>query len=376
MRIAIVLNTSWNIYNFRQGLVQSLLQEGHQIIAIAPYDKYSEKLVEMGCEYKPVKLQNKGSNPFKDLQFTWQLFKIFRETSPDIVLQFTIKPNIYGTFAARLLNIPVVNNVCGLGTVFLRKGLTSLVAKLLYKLAFWFPEKVFFQNEEDLKLFVEKRLVDYKITDLVPGSGIDLNKFQPQEKPTKNKEFTFLMIARLLYDKGIMEYVEAANILKNKGIEARFQILGAVEEDANLGVSQKIVEQWVENGIIEYLGTTDDVTQYIAQADCVVLPSYREGTPRSLLEAASMAKPLIATNIAGCKQTIDHGVNGFLCEIKNSYDLAHQMEKMYKLPSEKLQAMGKASRKKVEREFDERFVIKKYLHTIAEIAQKRNIAYA
>lgn len=363
MRIAIVLNTSWNIYNFRKGLAQALLKEGHQVIAIAPPDKYSNYLTEMGCEYYPVKLENKGSNPLKDFGYMRQLYKIYRQTKPDAILHFTIKPNIYGTLAAYPLRKLVINNVCGLGTVFLRDNWTSRIAKSLYKFSFRLPKKVFFQNEDDLQLFLEQKLIKEKPTDLVPGSGIPLDKFTPQ--PFKrNIKFTFLMIARLLYDKGIVEYIDAIKILKQKGIDAQFQLLGSIDEDKNLGISRKLLDSWIEEGLINYLGTTDNVAKVIATADCVVLPSYREGTPRSLLEAAGMAKPIITSNIAGCRQTVDDGINGFLCEVKSAKDLADKMEKMYLLDDDTLRLMGLASREKAVNQFDEEIVIEKYMNII------------
>ncbi len=373
MRIAIVLNTSWNIYNFRRGLTKSLIDKGHQVIAIAPPDKYSDYLTEMGCEFYPVHMERKGSNPLQDLKYMRQLYQIYREAKPDALLQFTIKPNIYGTLAALPFRKLVINNVCGLGTVFLRDDLTSKVAKMLYKLSFRFPKRVFFQNEDDLQLFLDEGLIRRKVSDLVPGSGIPLDQFQPRHFQ-RNRVFKFLMIARLLYDKGILEYVEAARQLRQQGIQARFQVLGFLDEDRNLGVSQTQLNSWIEEGVIDYLGTTDQVAEVIAQADCVVLPSYREGTPRSLLEAASMAKPLIATDIAGCRQTIDEGHNGFLCQVKSASDLADKMARMYRLDDLTLQAMGLASRAKVEQEFDEQLVIQKYLHLIDcyEVLLKRN----
>jgi glycosyltransferase involved in cell wall biosynthesis len=305
-------------------------------------------------------MQNKGSNPLKDFSYMRQLYRIYKRANPDVILQFTIKPNIYGTLAAYPLRKLVVNNVCGLGTVFLHDNLTAKVAQMLYRFSFRFPKRVFFQNEDDRSLFVEKKLIRSKATDLLPGSGIPLDKFMPTEFK-RNEEFSFLMIARLLYDKGICEYVEAARIAKKNGIKAKFQILGAIDTDKNLGISEAQLQAWIEEGVIEYLGTTDDVPAVIAQADVVVLPSYREGTPRALLEAASMGKPIITTDIAGCRQTVDNGINGYLCEVKNAKDLAAKIEKMYALDNQSLMKMGQASRLKVENEFDEKIVIQKYL---------------
>lgn len=364
MRIAIVLNSSWNIYNFRRGLIEEFLKEGHTVLAIAPPDRYSHYLIEMGCEFHPVTLEKKGSNPFKDIKYLSRLYKIYKKTKPDVTLQFTIKPNIYGTLAASMLNIPVVNNVCGLGTVFLREQLlSSKVARLLYKFSFRFPQKVFFQNQDDLSLFIERKYINPSITDLVPGSGIPLDKFKSPGF-RRNSEFKFLLIARLIYDKGIIEYIEAIKLLKAKGLQATFQILGAIEEDANLGIPKSQLDCWINEGLIEYLGVSDNVQSKISEADCIVLPSYREGTPRVLLEAASMSKPLIATNVPGCKQTIDDGVNGFLCKLQDAQDLAAKMKQMMQLDDQKLMYMGEKSRRKAEKEFDEKLVVKKYMDTI------------
>lgn len=364
MRIAIVLNSSWNIYNFRRGLIEEFLKEGHTVLAIAPKDNYSSLLTEMGCEFYPVTLEKKGSNPFKDIKYLGRLYRVYKNTKPDIILQFTIKPNIYGTLAASMLNIPVINNVCGLGTVFLREQLlSSKVARLLYKFSFRFPQKVFFQNQDDLSLFIERKYINPNITDLVPGSGIPLEKFKSSGF-RRNKVFKFLLIARLIYDKGILDYIEAIKILKSQGLDAQFLVLGALEEDANLGISKQLLDGWVNEGLVQYLGVSDNVSAVINDADCVVLPSYREGTPRVLLEAASMSKPLIATNVPGCKQTIDHGENGFLCNLKDPKDLASKMASMLHLNDQQLMMMGQKSRKKAEMEFDEKLVVRKYMDTI------------
>jgi len=373
MRVAIVLNTSWNIYNFRQGLVNSFIKQGHQVIAIAPRDKYTIFLEEMGCDFYPVTMDNQGTNPLKDLNYAHQLYKAYKTLKPDFVLQFTIKPNIYGTFASYLLKIPTINNVCGLGTVFLNSGFSSFLAKKLYKFAFKLPNQVFFQNQDDLDLFLEKKLIKESITDLVPGSGVPLDKFKPKFAQN-NDFFTFLVVSRVIYDKGIVEYAEAAKILKEKGIKAKFQLLGSQDDNDKRCISSETLKAWQEEGLIEYLGTSDDVASIMQKADCVVLPSYREGTPRSLLEAASLGKAIVTTDIAGCKQTVEDGKNGFLCEVQNAEDLATKMEKIYSLDDNTLQEMGKYSRKKMEDEFDEKIVIKQYWKAIKSITEEKKIS--
>ena len=366
MRIAIVLNSSWNIYNFRLGLLRALRESGYDMMVIAPEDAYSHKLKELGFEFCPVKMDSKGVNPLKDSSVIWQLYKIYKAAAPDIILHYTVKPNIYGTLAANLLGIPSINNVCGLGTVFLKKGLVSSVAKMLYKIAFQYPKKVFFQNEDDYDLFLKEGLVRKEIADNVPGSGINLQNFIPQPKYRTGK-FTFLVISRLIYDKGIMEYIEAINMLRAQGVDARFQLLGAKEAAHTRGIHPILVDDWVDQGIVEYLGTTDDVRPFINQADCVVLPSYREGLPRTLLEAASLAKPIVTTDVPGCRDVVTDGENGFLCQVRNAKDLAEKMRWMYSLTPKELERMGAMGRQRVESCFDEKLVIQKYRQAIEEV---------
>ncbi|MBX2967657.1 MAG: glycosyltransferase family 4 protein [Cyclobacteriaceae bacterium] len=366
MKVAIVLNTSWNIYNFRLSLIRSLQEQGHEIYTIAPADSYTSFLEEQGCKHYDLKMDSRGANPIKDAALIFELYSIYRKIRPDVILHYTIKPNVYGTLAAALLRIPVVNNVCGLGTVFLKNGLLSIMAKFLYRLSFRFARKVFFQNPDDLKLFLDENLVKKQAVDLIPGSGIDLKRFAPVNYQ-RNPKFTFLLISRLITDKGILEYIDAVKKLKAEGIEAKFQVLGAMDPEHKRGINKEVIQSWINSGTIEYLGTTDDVRHFIQQADCVVLPSYREGTPRTLLEAASSSKPIIATDVPGCNQVVEHQVNGLLCKLKDADDLAHQMRTLAGMDDNTLQAFGTNGRKKMEAQFDESIVINKYLHAIHEV---------
>lgn len=370
MKIAIVINTSWNIFNFRLGLIRALLARQYEVHAIAPPDEYTEKLMRIGCSFTPIEMDNTGTNPVKDLALTVALYKIYKKVNPEIILHFTIKPNIYGSLAAKLAGIPVINNVSGLGTVFLRKSSSSSIAKLLYRLAFRFPQKVFFQNSDDQELFLNKKLVNTKITEVLPGSGIDIEIFKP-ERLEKNKVFTFLLIGRLIQEKGINEYVEAAEILGKIDKEIIFQILGAKAPDGARGISLATIESWASHGHVSYLGTTDDVRPYIHRADCVVLPSYREGTPRTLLEAASLGKPIIASNVPGCNHIVTHEYNGYLCKVKDAKDLAEKMLKMVHLDVVQREEMGLKSRRRIEDQYDEKFVIERYFQEIHEILHKK-----
>lgn len=366
MKIAVVLNTSWNIYNFRMNFVRELLALGHEVHTVAPVDEHTRLLTEAGCIHHKVKMDSRGANPIKDSALILELFLIYKKVRPDIILHYTIKPNVYGTLAASLLKIPVINNVCGLGTVFLKNNLVSAIAILLYKISFRFAHKVFFQNPDDMGLFVTKKLVAKEAVDLLPGSGIDLVKFQPLEFK-RNEKFTFLLISRLISDKGILDYIEAIKKLKAAGFNANFQILGAKDPKHKRGIKLEVINEWINSNIVEYLGTTNDVRKYINQADCIVLPSYREGTPRTLLEAASSSKPIIATDVPGCNHVVVNRYNGLLCKLKDPNDLANKMEEIASLDDDVLKEFGKNGRIKMEAEYNESIVINKYLRALDQI---------
>ena len=346
--------------------VHALLEKGYEVHTIAPEDDYTHLLRDAGCIHHKVKMDSRGANPIKDSALVLELFMIYRRVRPDVILHYTIKPNVYGTLAASLLGIPVVNNVCGLGTVFLKDNVVSLVAITLYRISFRFASKVFFQNPEDLKLFLNRKLVPSRAADILPGSGIDLKKFKAMDFKRNNK-FTFLLISRLITDKGVMEYVEAVRKLRAGGLDANFQVLGAMDPEHKRGIKKKVIQEWINSGTIQYLGTTNDVRSFIDKADCVVLPSYREGTPRTLLEAASSAKPIIATDVPGCNHVVEDNYNGLLCKLKDANDLADKMKMMATFEDEKLKVFGLNGRAKMELEYDESMVIDKYLTTLAAL---------
>ena len=367
--IAIVINTSWNIFNFRLGLLKALQKEGYNIVAIAPKDEYSKKLEDLGIKHYDIKINNKGTNPFEDAKLVFAFRKLYKEINPDIILQYTIKPNIYGSMAAGMLGIPVISNISGLGTVFLNNSLSSKIARLLYKIALSTPKKVFFQNTHDKALFIDSKLVTKAQTGLLPGSGIDTEVFKPEEKQTIGNKIQFLCVARLVKDKGIKEYEAAARQLKQKYDNVEFAILGAYYSDNPTAISKKEIEAWKEEHIINYLGSNDDVRSVMLEADCIVLPSYREGLSRVLLEAGSLEKPIVTTDVPGCRDVVDDGVNGFLCQVRDAESLADAMEKILLMSEEERIAMGKKGRKKVIAEFDEKLVIEKYKEVITELIQ-------
>jgi len=369
MKVAIVVNTSWNIYNYRLGLVKALIAEGHEVYAIAPHDEFSDSLIEVGCKYIPVKMDNWGTNVFKDLKLIYDFQKIYKSLKPDVIFHFTIKPNIYGTIAARLLNISSISNVSGLGTVFMKENFVTKLVKKMYEIAFRFPEKIFFQNEDDIAFFKKHALVKEDKIEIVPGSGVNTDHFVPNGHQ-KNGKFTFLMVSRMLYDKGVVEYIEARKQIQDNGRVIEFQLLGGIDPGHVRGIPEEDINDWVDKGLVNYLGTAKDVRPYIDKADCVVLPSYREGTPRTLLEAASMAKPLLATDVPGCNNVVEDNVNGLLCKAKDVDDLADKMKQMIKASDEELLKFGENARSMVKSRFDEKIVIKQYIKTLNDLSEK------
>lgn len=367
MKIVICINTAWNILNFRRGLIEALLQDGHQVIALAPRDPFANELVAIGCQFVDMPMPNGGTNPIEDLRLLSRMKVYFRAERPDMLLSYTAKPNIYGSMAAKAAGVPVINNVAGLGAAFISKSLLTVVVKILYRHALRTSDRVFFQNSTDRDLFLAERLVDVKQTDLVPGSGIDLQRFQPQVKEGATGPFRFLLIGRMLRDKGVVEFVEAARQLGRRHLNVEFALLGAADYDNPAAISRRQVDEWVNEGVVTYLGTRKDVREEIAASDCVVLPSYREGTPRTLLEAAAMAKPIVTTDAVGCREVVAHGENGLLCRVADAADLADKLEQMLLLGDDTRAAMGIAGRLKMQREFDEKLVIARYRKAIAEL---------
>ena len=367
MRILITVNTAFNVANFRAGLVRALVADGHEVTALVPEDEDVPRIEALGARVVHLPMDRKGLSAWNDLQLIRRFTAEFRRLKPDVVLSFTIKNNIYGALSARRLGVPFLPNVTGLGTAFLGHPLLTALVTRLYRAAFGPLPVVFFQNADDKALFVDKRIVRPDQGRLLPGSGIDLSAFAPAPLPSRGGGATFLMIGRVLRDKGVLEYVEAARIVKRQVPGARFQLLGATGYENRTAFDRDTVAAWEAEGAIEYLGTMPDVRPAITASDCVVLPSYREGTPRTLLEAAAMARPLIATDVPGCRQVVDDGTTGFLCTVRSAESLADACLQFLALEPAERARLGQAGREKVTSEFDERIVIEAYRETIAEL---------
>lgn len=366
-KVLMTANTAWNLANFRSGLIGALQADGHRIVALAPVDEGSARLEAMGVKTLPLIMDNKGTAPLRDLALGLAFRRIFRAERPDVVLSYTIKNNVYGGLAARSLGVPFLPNVSGLGTAFLSSGWLERVAVALCRAAFRPLPAVIFQNADDRDLFVERRIVTPPQTVLVPGSGVDLTRFRPAPPPAARAGVVFLLIARLLRDKGVLDYVEAARRVRAAHPEAEFRLLGPCDVENRTAITRAMVADWEREGVITYLGETDDVRPAIAEADCVVLPSYREGTPRTLLEAAAMARPLVATDVPGCREAVEDGVNGLLCAVRDPENLARALCRMIEAGPEGRARMGRAGRDRAERVFDETRVIGIYRSTIARI---------
>ena len=364
-KVFIAVNTAWNAINFRAGLIYALCEAGHEVVVIAPYDVYVPRIKILGANYSAVSLDKNGIHPGRDILLALQFYRLLRNQRQSVFLGFTIKPNIYGSLVANSLGIPVINNIAGLGFVFVYDNWLCRFVRCLYRMALSRSCKVFFQNAEDLQLFVSDGLVKSNVAALVPGSGIDLQHFVPVALPSNIYPIRFLLIARLLWQKGIGEFVEAARFLRRRGVVADFFLMGFVDDNNPASVPRAQIDDWMSEGVISYLGTSDDVRLEISRVDCVVLPSYyREGTPRSLLEAAAMARPIVTTDSVGCRDVVDDGINGYLCRPKDAADLAEKMAQIVSLSPEEREEMGLRGRAKVERQFDEKIVVHRYLEAI------------
>lgn len=368
-KIVIVDNSTWNIFNFRLPLIKRLKAAGCQIVVAAPLDEFIHYLNDSYfTRHIPLRyLDPQGNNPFNDLLAIWELCAIYQREKPDLILHYTIKPNVLGNIAAKLAGKPSFSVVTGLGYPFLHKSFASRIAPLLYRLAFKFVEKVIFYNPDDRTLFLKKKLVDRHKTVIIQSSGVNTNHFRPLPKPDDHT-FVFLFIGRLLYDKGLAEYVEAAKEVRAVEPRAECWVVGPFFSGNPSAVQKEVMLKWVQEKHIRYFGEVNDVRKYIKQADVMVLPTYREGVPRSVLEAMAMGKPIVTTSTAGAKETVRHGENGLLVPVKNAPALAEAMLSLMRMKPNLLEEMGKQSRKIALRKFDDRVIAEKFISVIQDFS--------
>lgn len=359
-------NTAWGMYNFRQNLMRLLLQRGHIVTVVAPPDKkYEEKITQTGCSFVPISIDSKGTNPITDLLLTRRYYLLYQSISPDFIFHYTIKPNIYGSLAAYFACIPSIAVTTGLGYTFIKKGIVNHIAHFLYRIAFRTSRQVWFLNEDDRALFVAKKIVKKDKTVVLKGEGIDLDHFS--SAPFNNSGVSFLLASRMLWDKGIGEYVAAARILKKACPEGHFKLLGPLGINNPTAISSEQIDEWQREGVVSYLGETDDIKPFIRESTAIVLPSYREGIPRVLLEAAAMGRPIITTDCVGCRDVVIDNVTGFLCKPKDPENLAEAMLKVFALNKKDIVLMGQKGRVFVEKGFSEKVVLEQYINTLKEL---------
>ena len=332
---------------------------------LSPADEYAEKVESWGVRWIETPLDGTGINPVQDLKYLLLIYKIFRKENPDVILSFTIKSNIYSCLAASMNSMPVICNVSGLGTVFLVKGITGRIAMMLYKLAFRHARYIFFQNQDDQELFTNHIQVKEEKRGLLPGSGINLDEY-PYTKPPFGKPLKILMISRLIIEKGVREFAEAASFFADRK-EVAFTLVGKFDENHSRSIDKAELERWIDNDWISYLPHSNKIKDLIASHEVVILPSYREGTPRTLLESAAMGRPLMASNVPGCKEVVMDGNNGFLFEVKNAKSMMSKVKLYMSLSEAERTEMSLASRSLVEEKFDEKLVIKTYDAVICRI---------
>ncbi len=371
MKIVLCANTSWFLYNFCKTLIFELQDKNHEVATIAPFDKHTHQLQELGVEWRHIDLHQTSKNPFKELRAFVQLLALLKNIQPDFIFTYTIKCNLYAGLLSQIFRFSQIATIAGLGESFNKKSLLNVFLCYFYKIAFKTTQRVFFQNHEDFRFFIQRGLLAEKQAEKIPGLGVNLSRFTPAPSCNTGQKRIFLMFGRVLPQKGYALFLEAARIIKEQQeANAEFRILGI--EDVSRKESRLLFQMILDyhaQHIITYLPPTDNVIPILQQSDVVVLPSgYNEGVPSSLLEAMACAKPIITTDWKGCRDAVDDGVNGCLIEKENLESLKQAINFFIHADRQTIDNMGKASLKKVEQEFDEQSVIAKFL---AEIDGRR-----
>jgi len=357
MKIMIMANLDVGLYQFRRELIQALL-ERHQVLLSLPDGDLVRPLEEMGCVFLDTPVDRRGINPVTDLRLFARYLRLLWQKKPDLVITYTIKPNVYGGLACRMLGVPYGVNITGLGTAFQKQGMLRALVTFLYRIALKKAKVVFFENSANRDLFVEERIVPQEKTCLLSGAGVNLDHYTyapyPQEASTR-----FLFVGRVMREKGIGELFSAMGRLRSEGADCTLDVLGGYEEDY-----ADVIRRYEEAGWLRYHGYVTDVRPYIEKSLCFVLPSYHEGMANTNLECAAMGRPIITSNIPGCREAVREGESGLLCEPQNADSLYEAMKRFVSLPAETRAQMGKAGRRHMEETFDKRKVVAK---TIAEL---------
>lgn len=355
MKILILANNDEGLYKFRKELIQKLLKKNNTVYTSLPDGKYVSKLSEMGCKFVDTEIDRRGINPKTDLKLLLFYRKIIKRVKPELVITYTIKPNIYGGLICRMFRIPYAVNITGLGTAFQRSGCIKTLVTFLYKIALKKAKVVFFENTENKEIMLDMGIVKEEQTCVLNGAGVNLEEYTYCEYPS-DEEIRFLFIGRVMKEKGVDELFEAAKRIKSEYKNVYFDIVGPMEDDY-----KGKIDSLIQNGIIEYYGYQQDVKPFIAKCHCFVLPSWHEGMANTNLEAAAMGRPLITSRIHGCMEAVEDGVSGLLCEKENSENLYEVLKQFVQLSEEQKRAMGEAGRKRMERVFDKKTVVKRTL---------------
>lgn len=362
-------NTAWGMANFRAPLISRLIGEGYDCTVLAPAGSESVDIERLGASFRAVSMTSQGTNPLAELRVGWHLFKQLRSMRPAIVFAFTIKCVIYAGIACRLLRIPFIPTITGLGSVFISTSWVTWVAERLYRIACRKAVVVFFLNEADKHHFVGRAIVSANVARMIPGEGIDTDFFSPVPGgPAVSNPFRFLYCGRLLADKGVYELVAAMRHLREAGLPVHLDVVGFADWDNPTAVSSAEIETWQREGLLTYHGPSKDVRHHIAAADCVVLPSYREGLSRVLLESAAMGKPMVATDVPGCREIVIDGETGFTCPPRSAEGLAQAMQKMAIASAHELARLAARARALVVDRYSTESVTALYLEQLPELA--------
>jgi len=365
--IVFCCNSLWGLLNFRGRIIAALARDGHRVVLVAPSDVSHDQARALGAEFVEWGVLPRSTNLLRELAAIRALRRVYRRISPDVAFHFTIKPVMYGAIVSWLTGAPCVSVITGLGYLFLGHDWKAGAANFLYRLTLHQSREVWFLNGDDHALFASKGLTNGLPVRTLPGEGIDVGHFTYAPLPPSDERFVFLMIARLVKDKGIVEFLEAARRVRAMHPKAVFQLLGPSYSADAMSVPLSTIESWVRQGHIEYLGATGDVRPAIAAAHCVVLPSYREGIPRVLLEAAAMGRPAVATDVTGCRDVVRHGDTGLLCRPQDPESLALACIDMLSMPRESMASMGRRARSVVLEHYDDEAIITTYRQSIATL---------
>jgi len=359
MKVLFLINNDGGLYNFRRELLEKLLADGNEVVTSFPDGEYRKDVEQLGCKYYETNIDRRGVNPIKDLGLLFKYVSILRKEKPNIVLTYTVKPNVYGGIACQLTNNPYISTVTGLGTPLENPGILRKLVTLLYKTGLKKAKVVVFQNETNKARFEELNICHNSI--VVSGSGVNLSMHKFEEYPSKDANIRLMFVGRIMKDKGVTELLEAAKYIKKKYPNVCFDVVGSFEESYH-----SVIEQYVKDDIINYLGSHKDVHKFYKEAWALVLPTYHEGISNVCLESASTGRPVIASKIPGCLETFDDGITGIGFEAKNIESLKNAIEKFINLPYEAKVTMGMAGRKKMEQLFDRKKVVQEYMSQILE----------